>query len=176
MRLCLPARMGGGGKAESTPWRGPAGAQRSPLGGGYSALGTRGQSPWRSRLTKKRGRQAPSAAKTELPSSLSRNAAPKSAPLHGAKPAGWCARAIVRQRPSGHERGKSASGSGRKRRPLTGLPGQSASARTPAPLNLLLIVTRMGRDFRPGSRQRIEQVARRVAGDLCCHRMCDRRC
>jgi len=34
-----------------------------------------------------------------------------SAPLHGAKPAGWCARAIVRQRPSGHERGKSASGS-----------------------------------------------------------------
>jgi len=48
MRLCLPARMGGGGKAESTPWRGPAGAQRPPHGGGYSALGTRGQSPWRS--------------------------------------------------------------------------------------------------------------------------------
>jgi hypothetical protein len=40
--------MGGGGKAESTPWRGPAGAQRPPHGGGYSALGTRGQSPWRS--------------------------------------------------------------------------------------------------------------------------------
>jgi len=40
--------MGGGGKAESAPRRGPAGAQRPPHGGGYSALGTRGQSPWRS--------------------------------------------------------------------------------------------------------------------------------
>ena len=87
----------------------------------------------------------------------------KTAPLHGATPAGWCARATVRQRPSGKERGKSASGSARKRRPLTGLPGQSASARTPAPLILLLIVTRMGRDYRPGSRQRIERVARRAA-------------
>ena len=28
MRLCLPARMGGGGKAESLPWRGPAGEAR----------------------------------------------------------------------------------------------------------------------------------------------------
>ena len=52
MRLCLPARMGGGGKAESPPWRGPAGAQRPPHGGGYSASGTRGQSPWRSRTIK----------------------------------------------------------------------------------------------------------------------------
>ena len=28
MRLCLPAMMGGGGKAESLPWRGPAGEAR----------------------------------------------------------------------------------------------------------------------------------------------------
>ena len=28
MRLCLPARMGGGGKAESLPWSGPAGKAR----------------------------------------------------------------------------------------------------------------------------------------------------
>ena len=28
MRLCLPARRGGGGKAESLPWRGPAGVAR----------------------------------------------------------------------------------------------------------------------------------------------------
>ena len=41
--------------------------------------------------------------------------------------------------------------------------GQSASARTPAPLPPLLIVTRMGWDYRPGPRQRIEQVARRAA-------------
>ena len=45
MRLCLPARMGGGGKAESTPWRGPAGAQRPPHGGGYSASGNERAKP-----------------------------------------------------------------------------------------------------------------------------------
>jgi hypothetical protein len=75
MRLCLPARMGGGGKAESTPWRGPAGAQRPPLGGGYSALGTRGQSPWRSRPIKQWSRQAPSLTSDGTGRFLSRNAA-----------------------------------------------------------------------------------------------------
>lgn len=35
---------------------------------------------------------------------------------------------------------------------------------TPAPLAPLLIVTRMGRDYRPGPRQRIEQVAREGSG------------
>ena len=41
--------------------------------------------------------------------------------------------------------------------------GQSAPARLPALLILLLIVTQMGRDTRPGLRQQIERVARRVA-------------
>jgi hypothetical protein len=47
MRLCLPARMGGGGKAESLPWRGPAGEARHT---GVTILlwEMRGQSPWRS--------------------------------------------------------------------------------------------------------------------------------
>ena len=53
--------------------------------------------------------------------------------------------------------GRNATPSGARRA------GQSASARLPALLILLLIVTRMGRDYRPGSRQRIEQVARRAA-------------
>jgi hypothetical protein len=38
--------------------------------------------------------------------------------------------------------------------------GQSATLENPAHFPALLIVTRMGRDYRPGSRQRIEQVAR----------------
>ena len=43
----------------------------------------------------------------------------------------------------------------------TGHAGQSASSRkVPLRLHPLLIVTRMGRDYRPGLRQRIEQVAR----------------
>ncbi len=125
MRLCLPARMGGGGKAESTPWRGPAGAQRPPHGGGYSALGTRGQSPWRSRSDKE----------TEASASLSRNAAQNGALARrdadgrrDCKPSarqGCCATAQRRQskrarvsRPPGKERGESTSGSGRKRRAL----------------------------------------------------------
>ncbi len=41
--------------------------------------------------------------------------------------------------------------------------GQSASSALPVQLPSLLIVTRMGRDYRPGPRQRIEQVARRAA-------------
>lgn len=36
----------------------------------------------------------------------------------------------------------------------------------PLRFELLLIVTRMGRDYRPGSRQRIEQVARQGSTSL----------
>ena len=67
------------------------------------------------------------------------------------------------QSPRHGSRLRKPGGSGQERRPLTGLTGQSASARSPAPLILLLIVTRMGRDYRPGSRQRIKQVSRRAA-------------
>ena len=38
--------------------------------------------------------------------------------------------------------------------------GQSATLEIPAHFSALLIVTRMGRDYRPGPRQRIERVAR----------------
>ena len=47
MRLCLPARMGGGGKAESLPWRGPAG-EAHHTGATILLWETRGQRPWRS--------------------------------------------------------------------------------------------------------------------------------
>jgi hypothetical protein len=69
----------------------------------------------------------------------------------------------VGQRASGKERGESASGSGQKCRTLRSEAGQSATLEIPAHHFPLLIVTRMGRDYRPGSRQRIERVARRVA-------------
>ena len=61
MRLCLPARMGGGGKAESLPWSGPAGEARH-TGAAILLWEMRGQSPWRSRLTGNGGGQPPSAA------------------------------------------------------------------------------------------------------------------
>ena len=53
--------MGGGGKAESTPWRGPAGEARH-TGATILLWETRGQSPWRSRLSGNGGVQPPSAA------------------------------------------------------------------------------------------------------------------
>jgi hypothetical protein len=62
MRLCLPARMGGGGKAESTPWSGPAGAQRPPHGGDYSALGNERAKPLAFPPNRNGGDQAPPAA------------------------------------------------------------------------------------------------------------------
>jgi hypothetical protein len=66
MRLCLPARMGGGGKAESSPLARASG-RSPPHGGGYSALGTRGQSPWRSRQSENGAGQAPPAAMRHRP-------------------------------------------------------------------------------------------------------------
>jgi hypothetical protein len=108
MRLCLPARMGGGGKAESLPWRGPEGAQRPPLGGDYSALGNERAKPL----------AFPSIGKRRRLASPSRHAAQATAPLHGATPAGRPARGPVGQRASGQSRGKSASGSGQKYRTL----------------------------------------------------------
>ncbi len=47
--------MGGGGKAESLPWRGPAGAKRPPHGGGYSAWGNERAKPLAFPLNKETG-------------------------------------------------------------------------------------------------------------------------
>ena len=86
--------MGGGGKAESLPWRGPAGAQRPPHGGRYSALGTRGQSPWRSHTIRR----------TEASASLSRAAAQERRPRNGATRSAAWRRAERRARPLRHRR------------------------------------------------------------------------
>jgi|GEM_PF-5755378 hypothetical protein len=86
MRLCLPARMGGGGKAESLPWSGPAGEARHT---GVTILlwETRGQSLWRSRLSGNGGDQPP----------LGRNAAYKRHPCTARRSRIPCWRT-----PSGH--------------------------------------------------------------------------
>jgi SAM-dependent methyltransferase len=69
----------------------------------------------------------------------------------------------VGQRASGKKSGKSASGSAQKHRALRSAiaAGQSASFNPPAHCPSLPIVTRMGRDYRPGSPKRIERVARK---------------
>ena len=75
MRLCLPARMGGGGKAESLPWSGPAGEARH-TGATILLWEKRGQSPWRSNLSNKRSRSGSGAfRKRRRSASLSRHAA-----------------------------------------------------------------------------------------------------
>ena len=98
----------GEGKLNRHPWRGPADAQRPPHGGDYSALGTRGQSPWRSHTIKRK-----EAVSRPLP-----RCGITTAPLHKTTPAGRPAPGPVGQRASGKESGKSASGSAQKHRTL----------------------------------------------------------
>lgn len=76
--------------------------------------------------------------------------------------AGHPARAQVRQRASGNERGKRASGSAQETPHPQERAARDRVRLSTFPLNFscFLIVTRMGRDYRPGPRQRIERVAR----------------
>ncbi|MEO9623905.1 MAG: hypothetical protein ABJF09_07170 [Qipengyuania citrea] len=72
----------------------------------------------------------------------------------GAKPPDVLRARSVRQRASGNERGKSACGLAQKRRALRSAQRGTERDFRKLPLNLipLLIVTRMGRAYRPGSR------------------------
>ena len=75
-------------------------------------------------------------------------------PCNGAKPTDVLRARSVRQRASGNERGKSAYGLAQERRALRSAQRGTERVLQKLPLNLelLLIVTRMGRDFRPGPR------------------------
>lgn len=91
------------------------------------------------------------------------------APLHGAKPPDALRAGQVGQRASGNERGKSACGLVQGHRALRSMAARPCGTervlqKLPLRLPPLLIVTRMGRDYRPGPRQRIEQVARQGSG------------
>jgi hypothetical protein len=153
MRLCLPARMGGGGKAESLPWRGPAGEARH-TGATILLREMRGQSPWRSRHSGNGGDQPPPAAtrhKQRHPCTARRQPDALRAGL-------WAS-----GRPVSREAGVPA-GQHKNAAPLGARSaGQSATLENPAHHPLLPIVTRMGRDYRPGLRRQIERVARRAA-------------
>ena len=144
--------MGGGGKAESTPWRGPAGAQRPPHGAAIllweregKALGVPAK--------QERSRQAPSAA------SRHQHRHPCTA---RSQPDGVRAQLCVSAHPAMRE-ARVPAGQDRRLRTLKERSGKERVRLNPRSAGLLLIVTRMGRDYRPGSRQRTEQVARRAA-------------
>ena len=139
--------MGGGGKAESLPWRGPAGAQRPPHGGGYSASGNERAKPLAFPLNKEmeaislpqpqRGIQmAPSHGATPpdaLPSGhrcCAKSAAPPCPRQREAS--GRPARREVRV-PAGQLKNAAPSGARRA--------GQSATSENPAHFSALPIVT-----------------------------------
>ena len=162
MRLCLPARMGGGGKAESLPWRGPAGARRPPHGGGYSALGTRGQSPWRSSSTKEtEAVSLPQPQRGINNGTLARRDA--GGRCGGKQSTDKAARAIGAAPPVEANARPSLARQGERQErqrvsPRTPTPlgarsaGKSASLKNPAHFPALLIVTGYGQDYRLGAR------------------------
>lgn len=166
--------MGGGGKTGIDALARASGrASARHTGASIPVWGTRGQSPWRSRSHQQTApvrrsprseanheqrrprtarrrrvmcRQAECATR-QLREAKRRR---RSERAPGAHPARKEARAPAGQR-------KDAAPSGARSA------GQSASLNPPAHHSPLPIVTRMGRDYRPGPRQRIERVARRAA-------------
>ena len=116
---------------------------------GYSALGTRGQSPWRSRSTKE----------TEAVSLPQPQQGTGDGTLAWRDAYGWCARAIARQRPSGKERRKSASGSVKKRRTLKERSGKECDLQKSRTFFALMIVT--GTDKTTGLVRAADRAGRR---------------
>jgi hypothetical protein len=154
---CLPARMGRGGKSGIVALARASG-RSPPHGGGYFRFGNERARPL----------VFPSSKQTEavsLPSAATRH---KDGTLARRNADGRPARGPVGQRVSGRASRKRQAGQLKNAAPLGARSaGQSASSIFPVHQTPLLIVTRMGRDYRPGSRQRIEQVARRAAPITC---------
>jgi hypothetical protein len=147
MRLCLPARIGGGGKAESLPWRGPAGEARHT---GAAIL-------LREREGKALG--VPAYQETGPVRLPSPQRATNNGTLARRNADGWCVRATVRQRPSDKKRGKSASGSVQKHRTLKERSGKECGLRKSRSFSHAPDRHPKGQDHRLGPRQRIERVA-----------------
>ena len=163
----------GEGKPKSMPWRGPAGAQATATRGRLFRFGEREgkalgvpaeptiapvrRSPRRAadhqqRRPRTARRRRVTCRRAECATRLLREAQRRrrSERASGAHPARREARA-----PAGQHQDAAPSGARSA--------GQSASLNLPAHSSPLPIVTRMGRDYRPGPRQRIERVARRAA-------------
>ncbi len=170
----------GEGKPKSMPGRGPAGAQATATRGRLFRFGNERAKPLAFPHNQKNGgvslpqprrgsRTAPLHGVTPT-DALRRQASPRRSLRVSAAPAQG--RSADRPRASGKERGKSASGSVQRSRALRS--AQRGTERVlrksrsicGRPFPLLPIVTRMGRDYRPGSRQRIERVARRAASQI----------
>jgi hypothetical protein len=148
MRLCLPARMGGGGKAESLPWRGPAGKARH-TGGNYSALGNE----------RAKSLAFPPIKQTELVRLPQPQCGIQTAPSHGATQTGGVAASeagtrLLSQRDSAASPRESASvvrtarrearvpaGQPKDSAPSKSAAGKSATLENPAHFPALLIVT-----------------------------------
>ena len=135
----------GEGESESMPWRGPAGKARH-TGVSIPVRGTRGQSPWRSS------------------SGIAWRSSQNRPPCNGAKPPDALrARKCASGRPAMRE-ARVPAGQHRKRCTLRSAQrGTECVLQNSRSTSMLLIVTRMGRDYRPGPRQWIEQVALRAA-------------
>jgi hypothetical protein len=147
----------GEGKLNRRPGAGQRARSDRHTGAAILLWETRGQSPWRSHQSGNGGGSLPQPQRCTNNGTLARCDA-----------AGWCARATVRQRPSGKERGKSASESAQRSRTLRSAKRGKECVLKPSRSSALLpIVTRKGRDYRLGSRKRIERVAVRQPKHPC---------
>ncbi len=134
LTACLPGRIRTGGKTGIAALARTIG--NSPSNGdSCSGLGTTGRRPWRSRrLAKRSSKHIGTLARAQPPDAL--------------RPGLWASGrpAMSEARvPAGQHKRSAPSGAGQ--RPA----GQSASTKPSRSASLLLIVTRMGRDYRPGS-------------------------
>lgn len=132
MRLCLPARMGGGGKAESLPLARASGRAATATRGNYSALGNERAKPLAFPLNKGNGAgQAPSAAMRHIgrhPCTVRRQPDALRAGL-------WAS-----GRPVSRE-ARVPAGQNKKAAPSRSAAGKSVTLENPAHLFTLLIVT-----------------------------------
>ena len=169
---CLPARMGGGGKTGIDALARASG-HSPPHGGVYSGLGNERAKPLVFLLNQtiapvRRSARRAADHRERCP----RTARRRRVTCRQAE----CATRLLReaQRRRRSERARGAHSASREARAPAGQhqdtapsgarsAGQSASLNLPAQSSPLPIVTRMGRDYRPGPRQRIERVARRAA-------------
>ena len=160
MRLCLPARMGGGGKAESLPWSGPADAKRPPHGGNYSASGNERAKPLAFPLIRKRGRSgSPQPQRGTGNGTLARRDADGRRDGKQSKDKAVAPSAQRRQskrrrgrRSPGKERGKSASGSAQRLGTLKERSGKECSLRKSRSLFRAPDRRPKGQDYRLGAR------------------------
>ena len=161
----------GEGKAESLPWRGPAGEARH-TGAAISALGTKGPSPWRSRSSGNGADRFPQPQRGTGNGTLARRDADGRCDGQQSEDKDVSPSAQRRQsqrmrgrRSNGKERGKSASGSAQRLRTLKERSGKECDPRKSRSFSCAPDRHPKGQDYRLGSRQRIERVARRAASD-----------